>query len=63
MIDPEYWLWHRYYTVPPEQKTIAQCASHGGDHKAYGWSPQIDPRWSEEQKAAYVEAYEDTQRG
>ena len=57
-IDPEYWLWHGFYQVPPERKSIEQCASHGADHKAYGWPPRIDPRWSEEQKAAYIEAYE-----
>ena len=61
-IDPDAWQWQRYYTVRPEQKSIEQCASHGSDHKAYGWSPQIDPRWSEEQKAAYIEAYEKTPR-
>jgi hypothetical protein len=47
----------RYYQTPPEEKTVQQCASHGDDHAAYGWSKQLDPRWSEEQVAAYREAY------
>lgn len=48
----------RYYRVPPEEKTVQQCRSHGCDHKAYGWSIQIDPRWSEEQQQAYMEGYQ-----
>jgi hypothetical protein len=36
---------------------VEQCASHGADHAAYGWSIKLDPTWSEEQKAAYLNAY------
>ena len=50
--------WCRYYAVPPDQKTLEQCRSHGSDHQAYGWSAQIDPRWSADQKAAYIAGYE-----
>lgn len=53
------WIRHRHYTVPPEKKLVEQCASHGADHAAYGWHPQYDPRWSEEQKNAYLNAYEE----
>ena len=51
--------WHhcRYYQVPAKDKSVEQCASHGRDHKAYGWSPQIDPWWSDEQIDAYMTAY------
>jgi hypothetical protein len=47
----------RYYVVPPQEKTLQQCASHGRAHVTCGWCVQIDPRWSEEQKQCYVEAY------
>lgn len=56
MIDYESTVWTRFYAET--NKTIAQCASHGADHRAYQWSPQIDPRWTAEQKAAYITAYE-----
>jgi hypothetical protein len=46
----------RYYDEFP--KTTEQCVSHALDHAAVGWSRQIDPRWTEEQQQAYVEAYE-----
>jgi hypothetical protein len=49
----------RYYQVPPENKSIEQCASHGRDHAGYGWCAQIDPRWSYEQVAAYQKGYEE----
>jgi hypothetical protein len=48
-----------YYQEPPESKSIEACESHGRDHAAYGWMRQIDPRWSEEQRQAYVRGYED----
>lgn len=48
----------RYYNEPPQNKTVAQCKSHGDDHRAYGWTKQIDPRWSAEQIAAYNKGYE-----
>ena len=57
-VNYESWIWRRYYQVPPDKKTIEDCRSHGNDHAAYKWSPQIDPRWSDEQKAAYIEGYE-----
>lgn len=50
--------WQRYYHAGPTEKTVDQCRSHGADHAAYQWAPQIDPRWSDEQKSAYIEAYE-----
>jgi hypothetical protein len=52
----------RYYVTPPDQKTVGQCASHGADHAAYGWNIQLDPRWSEDQKAAYLKAYNEGKR-
>ena len=51
----------RYYQVPPHEKSIEQCASHGRDHKAFGWSKRIDPRWSIEQIEAYRKAYQEQQ--
>jgi hypothetical protein len=47
----------RFYNAPPEKKSLDCCAEHGYQHKAYGWSKQIDPRWSDEQKQAYLNAY------
>lgn len=47
----------RYYSAPPEAKSLAQCRSHGDDHAAYGWSPQVDPRWTATQIEAYWEGY------
>ena len=47
----------RFYSDPPERKTLEDCAGHGYDHKGYGWSKQIDPRWSKEQTEAYLNAY------
>lgn len=48
----------RFYNVPPNKKTVQQCREHGIDHRGYGWSKQIDPRWNEEQRAAYEDAYD-----
>lgn len=61
-INYESCIWKKYYQVPPDKKTTEDCRSHGNDHAAYGWIPQIDPRWSDEQKAAYVEGYEKEKR-
>ena len=47
----------RYYQQPPNEKTLEACYCHGADHIAYHWSQQIDPRWSEEQVAAYKRGY------
>lgn len=49
--------WVRFYVEPPEKKTVDQCESHGRDHAAYRWTPQVDPRWSDEQKTAYSRGY------
>lgn len=51
----------RYYSEPPEAKSLGQCRSHGGDHAAYGWAPEVDPRWTAKQIEAYWEGY-NTQR-
>jgi hypothetical protein len=51
----------RYYNVPPDGKTLDQCASHGADHAGYGWGPMIDPRWSDGQVTAYMTAFNETQ--
>lgn len=59
MIDVNFIGWIRYYSG---EKTMEECRSHGSDHGAYGWSPQIDPRWTAEQKAAYVEGFESGKR-
>lgn len=48
---------HRYYHVPPEQKSVELCRQHGRSHAAYGWSKQIDPRWSQDQFLAYLDGY------
>jgi hypothetical protein len=50
----------RYYQVPPEEKSVSQCASHGADHAAFGWCQQLDPRWNDEQIDAYRRAYATT---
>ena len=47
----------RYYAVPPHEKTLETCRTHGKDHKAYHWRQQIDPRWSAEQIEAYRAGY------
>lgn len=52
----------RYYRTPPEEKTLKDCYSHGSDHKAYGWYPGVDPRWSQEQREAYCRGYDETRR-
>jgi hypothetical protein len=57
MIDRENPRWHRYYRVPPEDKSVEQCRDHGIDHQAYGWNPQYDPRWTDEQIEAYLKGY------
>jgi hypothetical protein len=49
----------RYYQE--DEKSVAQCASHGDDHGSYGWSRQIDPRWNEYQVTAYNAAYDAAQ--
>ncbi len=49
--------WTRYYQEAPSQKSIEQCEDHGRDHRAYGWSKQIDPRWAVEQTEAYLKGY------
>jgi hypothetical protein len=51
-------LWRRCYEVPPEKKSNHQCRVHGCDHRSYGWSPQIDPRWTIEQQQAYCRGYD-----
>ena len=48
---------HRCYQEAPEKKTLQDCRNHGSDHKAYRFYGGVDPRWSEEQKAAYWEGY------
>ena len=48
---------HRYYNDPPESKSLEDCANHGYAHKGYNWDAQIDPRWTDEQKDAYIKAY------
>jgi len=55
--------WCRYYNDGPEMKTVGDCRHHGIDHKAYGWCPQLDPRWSDEQRLAYIDGYESHSRG
>lgn len=57
-IDVNSVTWHRFYNELPANKSIDKCRSHGADHAAYGWSPQIDPRWSDAQKSAYAAGYE-----
>lgn len=55
-VGPEFMVchvWRRYYQQPPQDKSVRQCWSHGVDHVTYGWGVQIDPRWSDEQIAAY----------
>ena len=52
----------RFYQEPPEKKTPHQCESHGADHAAYGWLPQLDPRWSDEQIVAYRRGYDETKK-
>ena len=54
--------WRKYYQVDPEQKPLTVCYQHGLEHKVYGWSPKIDPRWSDEQKQAYIDGYEQKQK-
>lgn len=56
--DRSAWHWHRYYHAPPQDKTLEDCLNHGKDHRAYGWCPQYDPRWSAEQQEAYWNGYE-----
>lgn len=48
----------RYYNEKPENKPVSHCRQHGLEHGVYRWSKQIDPRWSDEQIAAYREGYE-----
>lgn len=48
----------RFYNADPNEITLDQCANHGASHKAYSWNPQIDPRWNDEKKQAYLDAYE-----
>lgn len=55
-------IWAKNYEVPPERKTLQDCRSHGSDHACYRWSPKIDPRWSIEQKLAYIQGYESVKR-
>lgn len=57
-MDPNWHGWTCYYQQSPTEKTLQMCKQHGLDHGAYGWCPLVDPRWTDEQKAAYVEGYE-----
>lgn len=50
--------WHNFRHYNEPEKSVEQCASHGADHAASGWSRQIDARWNAEQRAAYLEAYQ-----
>jgi hypothetical protein len=47
----------RFYEVPPESKPLSICLCHGSSHKAFGWAPQIDPRWSFGQVKSYLKGY------
>ena len=47
----------RYYKQAPEDKSPEQCRSHGRDHRAYRWPPQLDPRWTDAQIDAYWKGY------
>lgn len=60
MTDKKRWAQPRGYQVPPAEKSVEQCRSHGQDHKSYGWCPQIDSGWSDEQVEAYWKGYDET---
>ncbi len=45
----------RRYQTPPADLSLRNCWTFGASHMAYEWSPQLDPRWSPEQVAAYVD--------
>lgn len=47
----------RYYNCPPDKMTLEKAAAHGANHRAYGWSLKLDPRWSQEQREAYITAW------
>jgi hypothetical protein len=49
--------WEKYYVIPPNTKTLRDCAEHGATHCAYGWPKFPDPRWNSEQIEAYLAAY------
>lgn len=39
--------------------TLEQCRRMGSTHAAYGWSKAPWGHWSEEQKAAYAEGWDE----
>ncbi len=47
----------RFYMLNPREKSLQVCRSHGADHCAYEWGPQIDPRWNPKQIEAYISGY------
>lgn len=49
---------NRFYNTPPEQMTVEMCRTHGTSHRQYGWNPQPDGRWSDEQYVTYMNAYD-----
>lgn len=51
------WINQRFYQTDPQDKTLEQVASHGDDHKAYGWGRQLDNRWTQDQVDAYLAGY------
>ena len=52
--------WQRHYDEYP--KTAEEIQGHGSDHRAYGWSPQVDPRWTDDEVRVYANAYEGVPR-
>lgn len=50
-------MWQRYYVDDPKTKSVTDCRNHGASHRGYGWCPQYDPRWSDEQIKAYWDGY------
>lgn len=48
-------VWEHYYAI--EGKSLEQCRRHGANHRAYCWSPKVDPRWNDDQVRAYLDGY------
>ena len=48
---------YRFYTTSNQSLDVCRCL--GSTHKGYNWGMKLDPRWTDEQKKAYKDAYDE----
>jgi len=47
----------RFYNGDQSNTPLEVCRYFGESHASYGWSRQLDPRWTDEQRRVYNEGY------